>query len=168
MSYDHLLNRLETVLKKNIALYSAMESVLREEETALTAHDLIPLEAIIKGKNGVTAKLAALESDRVNVVKDLAEATNTPLAEFTLTRLLDEVSPERKTELASLQKRLRERVTRTEELNSFNRGVIEKLMKINHASASNLQDLMQPNGGYGPGGVPATRLKSGRIVSRTL
>ena len=158
------------ILSRNAELYEEMTGELAGEREAFTAHCLDSVNGSMKKKEIIVLKIRALEESRQTVMKKLAVTAGVEpdaLTWQTLVELADERAL--KDRLGLARNRLLTAMNKTDELNRFNRSLIERLMKINYDTAEHLQELVSPEASYGRnGGKSSARLKPGRVVQQTL
>ena len=168
MELGKQIAELETIIQRNISLYSEMESALEEELAALESDSLASLDTAIKRKMDVVARLKLIEDSRVKMVYSIAEKSGVSPEEITLSRLAEKAGS-LKDKILGLKDMLRDKVKSVTDKNDYNRGFIEKLMRINHSMAANLQELITPESTYGRKLIVASApLKPGKVVSRTF
>ncbi|VAX16872.1 hypothetical protein MNBD_NITROSPINAE02-1560 [hydrothermal vent metagenome] len=168
MKQDKLLQKLEVALTHNIRFYNEMAEELAIERVALKAHSLKDLETSIRRKARITHKIQTLEGERLSILEDLAKITGRPASKLTLLWLAENFGGPLKDRLLKLRVWLREIVDRIADMNLFNRGLIEQLIKVNYSSAEKLHDLIQPGSTYIKGGMDPNKLKPGQVVSQTM
>ncbi len=159
---------LEAILNKNIVLYGNLKKELESEMEALKAHSFPDIEASVKQKLKITHEIKTLEGTRLRALEQLSEKTDIPAKEMSLSRLAGLIGGEIGLRLMELKNRLRNVIESVTEMNTFNQGVIERLMKINYDSAAYLKELIEPEKTYEKSGSTGISLKAGQVVSRKM
>ncbi len=162
------LGKIERVIERNVALYEEMLSTLKLETEALKAHSIKELQALVESKNSVTARITNLESDRIDILKQASQALGIEISDITITKISEYAPPEQSGRLLALGERLKNLTLEVSRMNEFNRGIIEKLLRLNHESAINLQEFLNPTAGYAKKGMSTPPLKSGSVVRKTF
>ncbi|MBI5816297.1 MAG: flagellar protein FlgN [Nitrospinae bacterium] len=168
MELKELTDSLDNLVRRNIKLYTEMESALHDELEALKAHSLDKLDTAIQKKMEVVSRLKMIEDSRIKMVQAIAKRLGLSPEQITLSKLAEVAGAGLKEKIVELKTRLKEKVDSVTEKNEFNRGFIEKLMKLNYAAAANLQELLAPESTYHKGSTVRVALKPGKVVSRTL
>jgi len=168
MSLSKYISDLTDILSRNIDLYEEMAVELIEEQNALKAHSFAAINASLKRKESITLKIRTLEETRLRVTDKILKHTKLDPKELTLVKLQEYATAPLKDRLAQIRASLKHAIEKTNELNYFNHGLIEKLMKINYDSAIRLQRLTEADDTYEKGGKSPTSLKTGRVVSQTM
>lgn len=172
MSLTKRINDLADILARNIDLYEELAAELEKEREACKMSSLGKINESLKRKETIVLRIRSIEEARQRVVEALGAQTGLGSA-LTISRLMEIVDEEAGNRLGSLRKRLGASIEKVNELNHFNRGLIERLMTINYNAASYLQNLMEPQQTYvRPGGRAsgraATPFKTGKVVHQTL
>lgn len=168
MELSELIESLDNLVRRNIKLYTEMESALHDELEALKAHSLDNLDTAIKRKMDIVSRLKLIEDSRIKMVQAIAKRIGLCPEEITLSKVAESAGLGLKDKILELKNRLKEKVASVTEKNDFNRGFIDKLMKLNYAAAANLQELLAPESTYHRGSTVRVALKPGKVVSRTL
>lgn len=164
-----LIEELEAILARNVDLYKEMEEVLRAERAALESHSLPRIESCVNKKSGVTFQIKSLEDRRLAILDAISKATGVSRKDLNMDKIISLAPAKSRSRLQTLRNNLKERYEISNELNSFNRGVVERLINLNHAFASTLQNLLQPESTYQKkAGATRPDFKSGQVVSRVL
>jgi len=159
---------LEIILNKNIELYLNLKKELEAEMAALKAHSFPDIEVSVKQKLKITHEIKTLEGSRLKALSLLSEKTGIPAKDMSLSKLAGLIGGEIALRLMELKTRLRNVVESVTEMNTFNQGVIERLMKINYDSAAYLKELIEPEKTYEKSGSTGLSLKAGQVVSRKM
>lgn len=161
-----LAARLADTLALNVDLYGGMEKALEAERDAIKRHSFGDLDAAVRSKAAVAAKIKALDSARLRLLRRISEKTGTPEGELTITGISELLAGEAGARLLDLRVLLRDKVESVSRMNEFNRGLIERLMRLNYQAALKLQELAAPESTYARNGAADGKLKTGRVVSR--
>lgn len=168
MSLIRHITEMADILSRNIELYEQMAEQLERERHVFVSHSVENLHENLKRKEVIVMKLRALEETRQTVTRAVAKVVEVDKKELTLSKLIELATDPLKERLSALHQKLKEVIEKTNELNYFNRGLIERLMKLNYNKAERLQSLLEPEETYARHGKPGSPLKSGRIVEQTL
>lgn len=168
MSLTKHINDLADILFRNVELYEEMAGQLEEERLAFQSHSIDNLDKNLKQKETIILKIKALEETRQRVMSALGKAARLDPKQLTFSRLLELAADPLKDRLSAIRQSLREKIEKTNELNSFNRGLIERLIRINYDAAAHLQNLLEPEETYARQGMAASPLKAGRVVEQTF
>lgn len=169
VDFKDLIEELASALSLNIDLYDLMIAELAKERAALKNHSLAGVEGAVKAKTGLAVKISTLEKSRQETVRKIAEALEADAADVTLTGLVELLGGADGERLLELRDRLRVVTAKVSEMNDFNRGVIERSMRVNYQAASVLQELVTPENSYDRGGqATSAALKPGRVVNRKM
>ncbi|HEB71390.1 MAG TPA: flagellar protein FlgN [Nitrospirae bacterium] len=168
MSLTRHISEMADVLSRNIELYEQMAEQLDKERHDFVSHSVENLNKNLKLKEVIVLKLRTLEETRQRVVRSVAKVVEVDKKELTLLKLIELATGPLKERLTALRQKLREVIEKTNELNYFNRGLIERLIKLNYAAAERLQNLIEPEDTYVRHGKAGSNLKSGRIVEQTF
>lgn len=168
MSLTKHITDLSDILTYNVELYDEMAEHLEQERKAFKSHSIGNLNENLKRKETIVLKIRTLEETRQRVLKLLAKVVKIDRGELTLTKLIELASDPLKERLISIHRKLKAAIERTNELNYYNRGLIEKLMRINYDAAAYLQNLIEPEETYARSGISPVAIKSGRVVKQTF
>ncbi len=168
MSLTRHISEMADILSRNIELYEQMAEQLDKERHDFVSHSVENLNENLKRKEAIVLKLRTLEETRQGVVRSVAKVVEVDKKELTLLKLIELATGPLKKRLTALRQKLKEVIEKTNELNYFNRGLIERLMKLNYAAAERLQNLIEPEDTYVRHGKAGSNLKSGRIVEQTF
>ncbi|MGK7345392.1 MAG: flagellar export chaperone FlgN [Candidatus Nitrospinota bacterium M3_3B_026] len=162
----NLASELADTLALNVDLYGGMEKALEAERAAIKNHSLDDLDAAVRSKTGVAARIKALDSARLGLLRRISEKTGTPEDELTIAGISDFLAGETRARLLDLRVLLRGKVESVTKMNEFNRGLLERLMRLNYQAALKLQELAAPESTYARNGASNGKLKPGRVVNR--
>lgn len=162
------ITEMADILSRNIELYDQMADHLEKERRDFVSHSIENLNENLKQKEVIVLKLRTLEETRQRVTSAIAKSGQIDKKDFTLSKLIDLAADPLKERLTILRQKLKEVIEKTNELNYFNRGLIERLMKLNYNAAERLQNLIEPEETYARRGKTGVPLKSGRIVEQTF
>lgn len=168
MSLTRYITEMADILSRNIELYEQMAEQVERERRDFVSHSIGNLNENLKRKETIVLKLRSLEETRQRVVRAVAKVAGIGKKELTLSKLIELATDPLKERLIALRQRLKEVIEKTNELNYFNRGLIERLMKLNHNTAERLQSLLEPEETYARHGKTGSLLKSGRVVEQTF
>jgi len=168
MSLARHISEMADILSRNIELYEQMAEQLEKERHDFVSHSVENLNKNLKRKETIVLKLTALEDTRQRVIRAVAKVLEVDKKELTLVKLIELATDPLKEQLANLRQKLKVVIEKTNELNYFNRGLIERLMKLNYNAAEQLQNLIEPDETYARHGKTGSNLKSGRIVEQTF
>lgn len=168
MSLTRRITEMADIISRNIELYEQMAEQLQRERRDFVSHSVKNLNENLKRKEVIVLKLRALEETRQVVTRAAAKIIGTGKKDLTLSKLIKLAADPLKERLTSLRQKLKEVIEKTNELNYFNRGLIERLMKLNYNAAERLQNLLEPEETYARHGKTGSLLKSGRIVEQTF
>lgn len=168
MSITKHLTDLTDVLLQNVELYQAMSRELELERETYKTRSLVNIDALLKRKESLVFRLKSLEKARASIMEKLSQATGVPEAALTYDHLLEFASEPLEERLISVRQRLREVIARADELNSFNRDLVGRLIKINYEAAAHLKRLIEPDETYRLNGRREPVFRPGRVVRQTL
>lgn len=171
MSLTKRINDLTDILARNIDLYEELAAELEKEREACKMSSLGKINESLKRKETIILKIRSIEEARQRVVDGLGAQTGLGSV-LTISRLMEIADDSAKSRLSSLRTRLAAAIEKVNELNNFNRGLIERLMSINYNAASYLQNLIEPQQTYGKAGGrlsgKTSPFKTGKVVHQTL
>lgn len=171
MSLTKRINDLADILTRNLDLYEELAEELEKEREACKMSSLGKINESLKRKETIILKIRSIEEARQRVIDGLGAQTGLGSV-LTISRLMEIVDDPAKSRLASLKSRLSTAIERVNELNHFNRGLIERLMSMNYNAASYLHNLIEPQQTYGKAGGRLSQktspFKTGKVVHQTL
>lgn len=163
-----LIEELESVLSRNVQLYGEMEKALIAERAALESASYVRIESSVSAKSTLVFQIKSLEERRRSIIAGLSSATGVAATDLKMDKIISLAPAKLKNRFQTIRAQLREKYENTNEMNKLNRGIIEKLIGLNHATASTLQNLLRPESTYQRAGATRSTFRSGQVVSRTL
>lgn len=87
MKVDFLINELLRVIERESEIYRSMLAVIEKERKAAVQSDLDALNSAAKEKENILVKLGIVEEQRIQLVKEMAEALGCLPGEITITTI---------------------------------------------------------------------------------
>ena len=140
---------LTALIDAQAAIYDDMLAVARARFVALAANDVEALGALVGREGPMLASLRRFDSARVMVLRPLAANLGIDVARLTVSRIADEVGPERARTLVSSRDRLVAVATRVQDANEQNRRLLEACLDSVNDLAQSLLQAIETNPQYG-------------------
>jgi hypothetical protein len=122
----------------------------------------------MRRKENISLRIKAVEETRLKVLAAISKVSGVEQSELNLNKITELASAPFKDKLNEIKDGLRGVIDKTDDLNRINRGLIEKLLRLNYESATHLQGLLEPSQTYVRRGAQSPRLRSGQVVRETL
>ena len=148
------LGALKNILMEQEKCCKALVDLLQKERAYLIDFEVGGIEELAKGKDTLLLRLRLLEEERIRLTTVLAASPGGPPADVTLRGLVDRTGD---TELAGIRLKLVSLSQSIEDLNNFNRHLIDRSLGSIRSSTG----FFQAFGGPLPG-----RSECGALVSR--
>ncbi|NCA13521.1 MAG: flagellar protein FlgN [Proteobacteria bacterium] len=140
---------LTSLLDAQVAIYDDMLEVARGRFAALAANDVEALGSLVGREGPMLASLRRLDSARLMVLRPLATRLGVDVARLTVSRIAEEVGPERALPLVSSRDRLVAVATRVQDANEQNRRLLEACLDSVNDLAQSLLQAIETNPQYG-------------------
>lgn len=148
------LGALKIILLEQEKCCKALVDLLQKERAYLVDFEVGGIEELTKGKDTLLLRLRLLEEERIRLTAALAAASGGPPADVTLRGLADRTGD---AELAGIRLKLVSLAQSIEDLNSFNRHLIDRSLGSIRCATGFFQAF---------GGSLPERPASGALVSR--
>ena len=140
---------LTSLIDAQAAIYDDMLQVARARFTALAANDVDALSALVGREGPMLASLRRLDSARLMVLRPLASSLGVDVTRLTVSRIAEEVGPDRSRALVSSRDRLVAVATRVQDANEQNRRLLEACLDSVNDLAQSLLQAIETNPQYG-------------------
>jgi flagellar biosynthesis/type III secretory pathway chaperone len=140
---------LTSLIVAQAAIYDEMLEVARARFVALAANDVDALSALVGREGPMLASLRRFDSARVMVLRPLASKLGVDVSRVTVSRIAEEIGPERALTLLSARDRLVAVATRVQGANEQNRRLLEACLDSVNDLAQSLLQAIETNPQYG-------------------
>jgi len=166
------LNDLVSRLQKLLSLHRQLLESLRAEREALLAVDVKRIHEVTLEKQGILQQILAAEQARVTAARNVATLLNVPADSTSLGQIVlhsQSVSLKISDQLRSVQQALVHLVTRIQEQNDSNRGLVEtSLEHVNQMKRNVLGEAMPKSGTYSSSGQRQNAPAQSRLISTEI
>jgi flagellar biosynthesis/type III secretory pathway chaperone len=140
---------LTSLIDAQAAIYDEMHQVARSRFAALGANNVDALGALVGREGPMLASLRRLDSARLMVLRPLASRLGIDVARLTVSRIAEEVGPDRARPLLSSRDRLVAIAARVQDANEQNRRLLEACLDSVNDLAQSLLQTIETNPQYG-------------------
>ena len=149
---DKYIDALINVLKKESSFLDDLIMLSKKKTKALTNINLDDINEIVLKEQFIQNKMDNVENDRIKANKEIAKILNIESDDLTVTKIISNISGNKKQELLLLRDEIKRKISEYNEINNFNIDIINNHLNYVDNMLSSIVGEDEKDFLYGQGG----------------